>query len=115
MRVWSEAVQILCQGHLSPWLEEATTLSDEGYGVAGGRGIKEQQLDRMGLRSCVRKLGAWCSVAVPSLTLLSHVTWVIPIPPPPHPTPIPLPKPHFPSDNGNELKVCSVPFHTHRL
>lgn len=75
-------MQILCQGHLSPWLEEATTLSDEGYGVARGRGIKEQQLEKL----CVRSWGHGAvSPPVPSLTLLSHVTWVIPTPHPPHP------------------------------
>lgn len=61
-------MQILCQGHLSPGLEEATTLSDEGYSAAGGRGTMGQQLEwrTNGREKCRRKQGTRCSVAVPS-------------------------------------------------
>jgi hypothetical protein len=90
-------VQILCQGHLSPGLEEATTLSDEGYSAAGGRGTMGQQLEwrTNGREKCRRKQGTRCSVAVPSPDLadLSHSN----LPPHTH-----LPSTHFPSVSGNE-------------
>jgi hypothetical protein len=35
-----ETPLIPCQGHLFPWLKEATDLSDKGWGVPGGRGTE---------------------------------------------------------------------------
>lgn len=90
-------MQILCQGHSSRWLEEATTFSEEGCGIAAGRGIEHGNLrahggEQMG-EAVHGKLGAQCNVAVPDLSLLTHMTRAIPNP---------HPKPRFPSVSGNE-------------